>query len=599
MIGNLPPALILLGGALVLPFLANRTLRNAFLLLIALFSLANVMALPREAELWQIAFLDYTLILGRLDRLCLPFGYVFSLVTVIAVIYAFWRPNDELTAGLIYAGGALGVVFAGDWLTLFFFWEIMALAAAYIVWAGRTDSSYQAGMRYLLVHLVGGLILLAGIALHVQETGSLALGRLELEGWSACLILAGFGINAAFPLLHAWLPDAYPEASYAGTVFLSAFTTKAAVYVLARFFAGTELLIFIGGIMAIFPLFYAAIENNLNRVLSYSIINQVGLMVMGVGIGTELAINGTVAHTFSHIFYKALLFMSLGAVCLQTGKIKATDLGGLYRHMPWTAAFCLIGAATSAGFPLSAGFISKAMLTGAAGKEQMELAWLTMLVASAGVFLFSGIKVPYAAFFGRASGLTPREAPLPMLVAMGIAGLLCLGIGIYPAFLYGVLPYAVDYHPYTISHVTGHLQVLFFAALALILLRKAGLYPVEIPGINLDADWFYRRGARAFLAFLDNPMAKMGRALNRTAFETLPRAFFQFSQDPLTSIRIAAAFLFLAASRDDKRRQDLAAIIQEAREDYPHGLKKHWTVAPSATWIVLLLLTYLVIYYVT
>jgi multicomponent Na+:H+ antiporter subunit D len=298
-------------------------------------------------------------------------------------------------------------------------------------------------------------------------------------------------------MLHSWLTDAYPESTVGGAVFLSAFTTKTAVYALARSFPGTEPLIWIGAVMAVFPIFYALIENDLRRVLSYSLINPVGFMMVGIGIGTELSINGAVAYAFAHILYKSLLFMSMGAVLFRTGKINATDLGGLYRSMPWTALFCAIGA-LSISTPLTAGFVSKSLVLDAAAHGHMGIIWLILLFGSAGVFLCSGIKIVFFAFFSRDAGHRVQEAPPSMLLAMGITAFICIFLGVYPKFLYSILPYPVDFVPYTAPHVLSQLQLLMFSGLAFTLLLLSGIYPAEIRAINIDADLIYRKGGRWF-----------------------------------------------------------------------------------------------------
>ncbi len=232
----------------------------------------------------------------------------------------------------------------------------------------------------------------------------MAFGHLGLTGIGNFLIFLGFGINCAWPLLHSWLVDAYPEATIGGTVFLSAFTTKTAVYALARAYAGEPSLIWIGVAMAAFPIFFAVIENDLRRVLAYSLINQVGFMVAGIGIGTELAINGAVAHAFNDILFKGLLFMSVGAVMFRTGKAKATNLGGLYKSMPWTCAFCIVGAASISAFPLFSGFVSKSLIMTAAAEGHLWVPWFILLFAAAGVFHHAGIKIPFFTFFGHDAG---------------------------------------------------------------------------------------------------------------------------------------------------------------------------------------------------
>lgn len=509
MMSNLmPPAFILIFGALLIPFLKGKT-RQTYMILLPLFTVIYVFSLS-QGTYWKVKILDYELIFGRIDRLSLAFSYIFALITLISSIYSLHvKDNLHLVAAFIYAGSAQGAVFAGDFITLFIFWEIMAFAATYVIWSAKTRRAINAGMRYLLVHIFGGLLLLGGLITYYYETGSLLFNFIGLKGLASWLIFLGFGINAAFPLLHAWLPDAYPESTETGTVFLSAFTTKTAVYVLARSFPGTELLIYIGATMTAFPIFYAVIENNLRRVLSYSLINQVGFMVTGIGIGTPLSLNGTVAHAFCHILYKALLFMSMGAVLYRTGKINATDLGGLYRTMPLTTIFCIVGAASISGVPFTSGFVSKSMILSAAAEGGMLFIWIALLFASAGVFHHSGIKIPFFAFFSHDSGLRPKEAPTHMLVAMGLAAFLCIAIGVFPGPLYSILPFPVEYEPYTAAHLIDQTQLLAFSALAFTLLMLSGIYPPEISSINLDVDWFYRKGTKLFMAFAHNVLAKI------------------------------------------------------------------------------------------
>jgi multicomponent Na+:H+ antiporter subunit D len=348
-----------------------------------------------------------------------------------------------------------------------------------------------------VIQLGSGMLLAAGAALRYAETGSLAFDFVGLGTPGGALLLLAFGVKCAFPLLHNWLQDVYPEASATGTVVLSAFTTKLGIYALARGFPGTEMLIWVGTAMTAFPIFYAVIENDLRRVLAYSVNNQLGFMVVGIGLGTDLAVNGAVAHAFADILFKALLFMSMGAVLFRTGTVKGTDLGGLYKSMPWTAGFCIVGAASISAFPLFSGFVTKSMIMASAAQEGYLLEWLVLLFASAGVFHHAGIKIPFFAFFAHDAGIRCKEAPAHMLLAMALAALLCIGIGSFPAALYAILPRAVDYQPYTASHVLSQLQLLVFSALAFSVLMRTGIYPPEMRSVNLDFDWTYRRfGAR-------------------------------------------------------------------------------------------------------
>ena len=486
------PGLVMILGALLVPLVRGQ-LRRALLLTLPVLGMAYTVTLEAGTTV-DLTLFSYTLEVLRVDKLALVWGYIFHIAAFLGVLYAIHE--DDLVQGAmaqIYMGSAVGAVFAGDLITLFVFWELTAISSVFLIWARKTERSFHTGMRYLIVQIGSGVLLLAGALLIYADTGSIAFNHIGIDSLGGKIIFLAFGIKCAFPLLHNWLQDAYPEATVTGTVILSAFTTKLAVYALARGYAGTEVLILIGTIMTAFPIFYAVIENDLRRVLAYSLNNQLGFMVVGIGIGTELSINGTAAHAFSHILYKALLFMSMGAVLFRTGTIKGSELGGLHKTMPWTTGFCIIGAASISAFPLFSGFISKSMILTALGHEGYWFPWAVLVFASAGVFHHSGIKIPYFAFFAHDSGLRPKEAPLNMLLAMGIAASLCIGIGVYPDALYAILPFPVDYVPYTTAHVITQLQLLMFSALAFTFLMLTGLYPPELKSTNLDSDWIYRR----------------------------------------------------------------------------------------------------------
>ena len=535
MIDTVPPAFIFIIGGLLVPFIKGKW-KSAFMLLIPVVGFINLISIP-EGTHWVVRFLEWDLVFGRVDRLSLLFGYIFHLVSFIAILYALHVKDDlQHVAGLVYAGSALGVVFAGDLFSFFVFWEMLTVSSIFLIWARRTRAAQGAGFRYLLVHAAGGLCLLAGIVLHVNQTGSIDFGYIGLNGLGTYLIFFGFGLNCAWPILHPWLTDAYPEATITGTIFMSAFTTKCAVYALARAFPGTESLIWIGALMTGFPIFYAVIENDLRRVLAYSLINQVGFMVCGIGIGTHLAINGAIAHVFNDVLFKALLFMSMGAVMYRTGKINGTALGGLYRTMPLTCIFCMVGAASISAFPLFSGFVSKSMVMDAAAKGHMTGIWFLLLFASAGVFHHAGIKIPFFAFFGHDSGMRPKEAPLNMLLAMGIAAFLCIFIGSFPGPLYSLLPYPVDYVPYTMPHVVGQTQLLFFSALAFSLLLLSGIYPGEQRCINVDSDWFYRKGARVFYYIMDRGLNGVNAISDRAIARAIPAWLGPLSRTPVTTL---------------------------------------------------------------
>jgi multicomponent Na+:H+ antiporter subunit D len=561
---ELSPAWTLILGAALVPFLRGAA-RGAWTVALPLAGMVQLWLLP-TGEYGQLQFLGEQLVFVRVDRWSVLFSLVFLIAALVSSIYALHlREGDwvQPAAGLAYAGAAIGAVLAGDLLTLFVFWELTAVTSVFLIWARRTQRAYRAGMRYIVIQLLSGMLLLFGALQQLAATGSLRFEHIGLEAPGGLLIFLAFGIKCAFPLLHNWLQDAYPEATEAGTVFLSAFTTKLAVYALARGFSGTEALIWIGATMTAFPIFYAVIENDLRRVLAYSLNNQLGFMVVGIGIGSELALNGTASHAFSHILYKALLFMSMGAVLYRVGTVNGSELGGLYKSMPWTTGFCIVGAASISAFPLFSGFISKSMILSAAAGEGLLVTWLVLLFASAGVFHHSGIKIPYFAFFAHDSGKRCQEAPPNMLVAMAITAVLCVGIGVYPDPLYAILPFPVDYAPYTGSHVLAQLQLLLFSALAFSVLMRTGIYPPEMRRLNLDSDWFYRRLA---------PRLAIG-----------------------VSMLFALSATALRALRDGAMERIGGAIRRHHGAD--GVLARTWTTGGMTLWVAILLAAYLLLYY--
>jgi multicomponent Na+:H+ antiporter subunit D len=531
MIEAVPPAAILILGGVAAALLPSRLKPWAGIVLPAL-ALAHLLSLDKGFVQTLVVF-GYQLTPVRVDGLSLVFGYIFLIAAILIGIYGLHvRDGVQVVAALTYVGSAVGAAFAGDLVTLFVYWELTAVTSVFLIWAGRTERAAKAGMRYLIIQVGSGVVLLAGIILHFIDTRSLdfvkligADGSLAAANIGVILIFLAFGVKAAFPLLHNWLPDSYPESTPTGTVYLSVFTTKLAIYALARGFPGTEVLIVIGAVMTAFPIFYAVIENDLRRVLTYSLNNQLGFMVVGIGIGTALSLNGAVSHAFAHILYKALLFMTMGAVLHRTGTIKATELGGLYKSMPVTTVFCIIAAASISGFPLFSGFVTKSLILDETAAGHHMVIWLMLLFASAGVFHHSGIKIPYFAFFAHDSGKRVKEAPLHMLIAMGVMAVMCVAIGVFPETLYRLLPYTMEYQPYTTEHVITQYQLLLFSALAFTFLQLTGLYPPEFRSTNLEFDWTYRKALPAVIRRLAAIGGRVAEAFSILADVLLGRAY--------------------------------------------------------------------------
>ena len=515
-----PPGLLLVFGALLMPLLGLH-IRNALIFSLPVLCLILIWSAPMGYVV-TLPFLGFELEPINITTMGRLFATVFSLMALVGGIFAYKTASTlELSAAFAYAGSAIGVTLSGDLITLFVFWEIMAIGSTLVIWAAKHDGAYRASMRYLMVHLFGGLLLLAGIAGHVVETGSISFEALSLNSISQYLILAGFLVNAGAPPLSAWIADAYPEASPSGSVFLSAFTTKTAVFTLLIAFPGTWLLIPIGIYMIFYGIIYALLENDMRRILAYSIVNQVGFMVTGIGLGTEMALNGAAAHAFVHIIYKALLLMSAGAVLYRTGKRRCTDLGGLFQTMPWTALLGIIGALAISSFPFTSGFVTKSMIAQSAADQHLVIVWFALAAASAGVFLHAGIKFPWFVFFQKDSGMRPAEAPRNMLLAMTVFALLCVGIGVYPESLYAMLPFAVSYEPYTAAHLMAQFQLLLFAGLAFFVMLPMMKRTLTI---SLDFDWFYRK----VLPSIEKPSVNFIQRFNAVTLQLAQQTWLRF-----------------------------------------------------------------------
>lgn len=530
---DIPPAAFFILGGLLVPLIRGK-LRNVLTVLVPAFCFYWVWTLEPTQNL-TVSFLGFDLELLRVDRLSKIFGYIFCLNAFAAFIYAFYlKDSTQHLTALIYIGSSLGVVFAGDLITLYFFWEMMAVTSTFLILARKTKKAQSAAFRYVMIHIFGGLVLLAGIVILIAQTGSYAFQPelLAKPGLATWLILIGFLVNAAAPPFSAWLSDAYPEATVTGGVILSAYTSKTAVYTLIRGFPGWEILIAVGCIMTLYGIIYALLENDMRRILAYSIINQVGFMVAGVGIGSEIALNGAAAHAFCHIIYKSLLWMSAGSVLYMVGKSKCTELGGLYKTMPLTLIFGTVGAMAISAVPGTSGFTSKSLIIEGAAHAHLFWPWLILEIASAGVFLHAGIKFPYFVFFAKDNGHRPGESHKGMLIAMAFMAFLCIFLGVYPQPLYAILPYQDMFQDghftvFSFAHVITQMQLLTFSGLVFFL-----LLPLlkRTNTISIDTDWFYRKGGRAFYFVMDRSLNAINEVAARVFAHGVPSSLARFFQ---------------------------------------------------------------------
>lgn len=570
MTASVHPSLFFLAAAVLLWVLPLAGRRLLILLAPAAAFFVITQLEPGLAYGYQLFGFDLNLL--RVDKLSKAFGYVFTINAFACFLFAFHlKTRYEHAAALAYIGASVGAVFAGDLISLYLFWEVMAVTSTFLVLARQTERAYGAAFRYVMVHIFGGLCLLAGILLQVNATGSVAFDGFSLQGLPTYLILIGFLVNAAAPPLSSWLSDAYPEATVTGGVIMTAYTTKTAVYTLIRGFAGWEILMVVGCFMALYGIIYAILENDMRRILAYSIINQVGFMICGIGIGTAMALSGAVAHAFGHIIYKALLWMSAGAVLYMTGKSRCTDLGGLYKTMPLTMIFGTIGALAISSFPLFSGYTTKPMIIEAGVHEGFFWVWLILEIASAGVFLHAGIKFPYFVFFAKDNGLRPGEPPKHMLAAMAFLSFICIFLGVYPQPLYDILPFPVEYHAYTLEHTLNQLQLLMFSALAFFL-----LLPLlkRTKTISLDTDWFYRKGGEFFYALAAHVFNGLNAWADRIFVQRLPARLASFFAEPGANVQKYALRLLTEAAGDDGEYAEGARQIDKRSRAgaYPVGL---------------------------
>ncbi|MEP4487183.1 MAG: Na(+)/H(+) antiporter subunit D [Halioglobus sp.] len=557
--GMMPPALFLLAGALLIGVTRGH-LRTAVLFLAPVATLWAIWQVP-DGVAATAQFLGYHIEPVEGSAVRRLFASIFSIMAFTGGLFAFRHARwYELSAAYAYAAGAVGVCFAGDLITLFLFWELMAIFSTVVVWCGGTDAARAAGIRYAIMHLLGGVILKVGIEGIVVHTGSTDIQPLLATNFDTWMILIGILINAAAPPVSAWLADAYPASSPTGSVFLSAFTTKSAVLALILLFPGEPMLIWVGLYMIFYGIIYALLENDARRILAYSIVNQVGFMVVAIGIGTELAINGAAAHAFAHIIYKALLFMSAGVVIYRTGVTRCSDLGGLFRTMPLTTVCGIIGALAISSFPLTSGFTTKTLISVAAEQQGLVLVYFALAAASAGVFLHAGIKFPWFVFFQKDSGMRPKDAPWNMGAAMVFFAFLCILIGVYPEPLWALLPYPIEYEAYAPGKVLFYLQLLLFSGLAFFLLLPLMKRTLTI---SLDTDWIWRVVLTRSGLWLLNVLQVVGDQLG-------------------------------AAS--DAVRQG-GGVRLERLLGSTGALGRTWKIGTTAFWIAVLLTAYVLLYY--
>jgi len=359
---------------------------------------------------------------------------------------------------MLMVAGMLGVVFAGDFFTFFIFWEIMCLSS-YVLVAFRKErwEPVEAGFKYLIMSASGSAMVLFAMSLLYGMAGTLnfayvrlALSKPQLGGWALMamvLVIVGFGIKAAVAPLHTWLPDAHPAAPSSISAMLSGVVIKAGAYALMR----SLIMIFapeayswqiVLAILAVITMtvgnLMALLQTDLKRLLAFSSVAQMGYVIFGISIATYYGITGSLFHIMNHAIMKSLLFLCSGAFLYAVDSRNLDELAGIGKKMRITGVMFTIGCLSIAGIPPLNGFQSELMILlsgiGLGGKSAI---WYVLSAIMLVNLLFS------VAYYLRliqtltlrepsTTSVNAREAPIGMLLPMGILTVLCIVIGIYP-----------------------------------------------------------------------------------------------------------------------------------------------------------------------
>ncbi|KTG09940.1 cation:proton antiporter [Haloprofundus marisrubri] len=525
-----PPFVYVLVAALLLPFVPRRV--GHALGFVATAVVVPIAFLAPEGAHWAVKLFGseaqqfgFEVVLFNVDEFSRLMGIIFGFIGAIAVLYSYASDasNKQTAYALSYAGTSIGAVFAGDWLTLVFFWELMAVTSTLLVW-DYGGKAVRAGFRYAVLHGIGGSLVLAAIVWHYAEVGSFLFSASTgiVGGTPAILALAaiGIGVNVGFVGLHAWLPDTYPRPHVAASVFLCVYTTKTGVYAMYRAFPEGHLWIaYMGAAMAVFGATMAVLQKDMRRLLSYHIQSQVGYMIAGVGIGTTVATAGAFGHVFNHILYKSLLFMTVGVIIYRTGEESLKYVGGLWRKMPVTFVAFVVAALSIGGFPGFNGFVSKGMVLAEAHYEHLYVIWYLLLAGGVGTFL-SFIKLGWYAFYEGSYDGPVRDANRLQMVGMVTVAILCVFYGLVPNALFAILPGnegGFDYTTYTWGHIQEGVILFILGVVAFVVLKRLLDRLGRVPDIDALYNPLAFYGTRGLVRGVTETYAAVDRAAVATA----------------------------------------------------------------------------------
>ncbi|MBQ3291410.1 MAG: hypothetical protein IJH43_03410 [Mogibacterium sp.] len=502
--GMLHPGLIMIGFGIIV-MLLPRPFRKPLGLIAPIAATYALFQMTEESSLtYDIASYIHMEFI-HFDGLSFAFMLAFCIIAILNGFYGEGiQHRYECGMSLVYAGSVMGVVLAGDCISLIVFWEVSAFASMYVIYAKHDRQSARASFRYILMHAFGGNMLLAGLIIYMFHYGNQIENIVNCYG-EPCfwLIAIGVAVNAAIPPVHAWLPDAYPESTATGTVYLSSFTTKAAIYLMIRMFAGLESLVWIGAIVSIYAACMAIMENDIRRLLAYHIISQLGMMIAAIGVGGAIGADAATAHAITNIMFKGVLMMGAGAVIYATGKSKITELGGMAKKMPVTAICFLISSLAIAGLPGLSGFVSKALIMDGLHEGGFVIPGLLVTAGGVGTLLSITLKINWFVFFGPCDdpeeSKVVRKIPFTMELAMILGTIITMLIGFFPAKFYALMPNATIVDPYNMGHVLEYIAIFAGGSIPFFLYLKK-MKPHD--EITIDFDWFYRKPLNALILLL-------------------------------------------------------------------------------------------------
>ncbi len=451
------PCSLLLGAALqilVAPLFSARTKGIlAFLTCLpALAAVAGIAPSVRNGQAIDLHALPWdgplALVL-HVDALSVLFAFMGACIGGLVLLYSIgYMAHDKAATRfyatmLVFIGGFITLVYSANLFIFYLCWEVVGLCSFTLVGFWYTNREAVDGARkVLLMTHIAGYGLLAGILVLYHRAGSAlwtdpAVAHSFTSGIFVLMLIALVAKSVQVPL-HTWIPEAMAAPTPVSALLHAACYVKAGVYLAARMHsfgawppAWGESLMWVGTVTMAVGVMYAMVQTDLKRMLAFSTVSQIGYMMMGLGIGTPLAITAALLHCLNHGFFKGGLFLTAGSVQHASGTRDMNQLGGLAAKMPHTTLSWLIGVGSMMGIPLMSGFASKWMLYAAALQAGWAVPAMVAWAASLGT-VFLGAKATSAVFLGPATEQTKdaHESPPSMLWGMGLlaAGSIVLGV---------------------------------------------------------------------------------------------------------------------------------------------------------------------------